>query len=292
MPLLPQFDWALRRVGSERFADPHQFADLGEGRCHYRIDGPTTGPLILLVHGATVPAWEFDRLVPFLSQAGFRTLRADLYGHGYSDRPRTRYDVDLFTRQLVELLDHLRIVEPVHLLGHSLGAAVAARLARRHPQRCNDLIFAAPLVDFAATLSALRWLRAPLLGEALMAGLVVPMLRRRRRLRYSSIRETDFAGKFRDQLRKPGFGRALLSMIRHGALGDQREHYRALSATAHRVLFLRGGEDEVLSQLQFAAVLEALPRASHYIIDGTPHSFLLTHPELVAPQILVFLQRP
>ena len=112
-----------------------EFVRLRDGNCHYRIDGPQAGPIILLLHGATVAAWEFERLVPMLSAAGYRTIRADLFGHGYSDRPRARYAHALFVRQLLDLLDVLTPTAPVHLLGHSLGAALAARLVCAQPQR-------------------------------------------------------------------------------------------------------------------------------------------------------------
>ena len=80
-------------------------AAVTDGHCHYWEDGPEDGPCILLIHGATVPAWEFDRLVPFLTREGYRVLRVDLFGHGGSDRPRTRYDYDLFARQIIDFLD-------------------------------------------------------------------------------------------------------------------------------------------------------------------------------------------
>ena len=87
--------------------DASDFLPLSDGLCHYRVDGPCDGPVVLLIHGATVPAWEFDRLAPFLTSAGYRAIRADLFGHGYSDRPRVKYGLDLFVRQLSELLDSL-----------------------------------------------------------------------------------------------------------------------------------------------------------------------------------------
>jgi len=86
---------------------------LSDGVCHYPVDGPSYGPAVLLIHGATVPAWELDRLVPFLTGAGYRTSRADLLGHGYSDRPRLKYELALFVRQLSQRPHGLRINEPV-----------------------------------------------------------------------------------------------------------------------------------------------------------------------------------
>lgn len=63
------------------------YARLSDGRCHYRIDASSTGRPLLLIHGATMGCWQFDRVVPHLAAAGLRAIRLDLYGHGYSDRP-------------------------------------------------------------------------------------------------------------------------------------------------------------------------------------------------------------
>lgn len=270
--------------------DADQFVSLSHGLCHYRIDGPQDGAVILLIHGATVPGWQFDRLVPHLTDAGFRTIRADLYGHGYSDRPRVSYAHGLFVRQLIELLDALAIAAPVHVLGLSLGAAVGARLVCRQPERFANVVLAAPLVDFTGRSPATRLLDYPVLGECLIPTYVLPMLIRRRTRRYRAIEDGRFVQKFRRQLRKPGYGRALLSLFRSGSLGDQRDCYAALQRQSHPVLVLRGDGDIIVTPGQIALVRALMPRAECRELRGTGHSFVLTHPEQVAPAVIGFLR--
>jgi pimeloyl-ACP methyl ester carboxylesterase len=273
---------------SSNLPDSFDFLRLSDGLCHYRVDGPSKGPVILLIHGATVPAWELDRLVPFLTAAGYRTLRADLFGHGYSDRPRVKYELALFVRQLSELLDALHVTKPVHLIGHSLGAAVGACLAARQPSRFSRLVLAAPLLGYTGNMKAARLLEIPLLGELLIPTYVLPMLVRRRTRRYRAIEDGRFVGKFKSQLRKPGFGRALLSLIRSGTLGDQSECYRALARHTHPILVLRGADDGIVTPRQIDVILDLAPRAVFRELGGTAHAFLLTHPEMVAPLIVDF----
>ena len=112
-----------------------EYATLSDGVCHYRVDGPASGKPLLLIHGATVPAWQFDRVVPFFNQAGLRTVRFDLFGHGYSERPATAHNLALYLRQALELIEFLNIKEEFHLLGHSLGSAIAAKLLLSRPDR-------------------------------------------------------------------------------------------------------------------------------------------------------------
>ena len=63
----------------------------------------------MLIHGFSVPYFIFDPTFNFLTKAGWRVLRYDLFGRGFSDRPHVRYNIDLFVRQLKELLDALNI---------------------------------------------------------------------------------------------------------------------------------------------------------------------------------------
>ena len=90
---------ALRVNGRGRYL-PHR-----AGLTHVIEEGQDDQPAMLLVHGATVPAWEFDRLIPHLRAAGWRTIRFDLFGHGLSDRPAVRYDFSFFLEQALEVLD-------------------------------------------------------------------------------------------------------------------------------------------------------------------------------------------
>lgn len=267
----------------------HSFVDLTDGRCHYRIDGPHDGVPLLLLHGATVPGWEFDRLVPFLTSAGYQVLLPDLFGHGYSDRPRVEHGYSLFVNQLRDFIDYIAPGQPPHIMGHSLGAVVGARLVVQSPSSFGSLVLGAPMLDFLGQTIASRLLNVPVLGEALVHGYIVPMLVRRRTRRYSPIEDGRFVGKFRDQVAYPGFGRALLSLMRSGALADQSETYRQLAATEKRVLLLRGAEDTILSCAQFATLSSLLGRAEAVTIPDTAHAMVLSHPEQVAPHVTAFL---
>ena len=275
----------------EPLVEPHRFITLGDGECHYRLSGPVNGPVLLMLHGATVPGWEFDRLAPLLHRAGIRTLIPDLYGHGFSARPRLRYDYDLFTRQITELLKALSIELPVDVFGHSMGAAIGACLANRNPQTINRLILAAPLVDFTGIMTSARLMTLPALGELLMPIYIKPMLIWRRRKRYRNIEDGRWVGMFINQLKIPGFGYMMLSLLRCGTLGDQSAHYIELNRQPHDLMVLRGDEDSIMPRYQLERLYELLPRAKFVEIAGAPHAFVITDPEKLAPHITDFLTR-
>ena len=276
----------MRKEGGEG----HATIELSQGHCYYRVAGPEQGCPLLLIHGATVPGWVFDRLTPLLNDAGFRTYAPDLYGHGKSARPEVRYNNDLFVGQMLEFMEQLVGQQPVSLIGHSLGSAIAARLTTKYPDRIERLVLAAPLVDFIASTPAIKLLKIPLLGELLVPLVIKPMLKYRRSFRFCDIEDGRWVDYFYEQLDIPGFDRALLSMVRSNTLGSQHAVYRQLQQLDHPVHLLRGSEDSFMTAEQLNWLQSVLSRASFHEVQGTPHAFILTHPVEVSAPILGFLE--
>ena len=59
-------------------------------RMHYLDEGPRTGKVILLLHGNPSWVYNFRKLIPRLTQAGYRVVCPDLIGFGRSDKPASR----------------------------------------------------------------------------------------------------------------------------------------------------------------------------------------------------------
>lgn len=96
------------------------------------------GAPVVLLHGFT-GSWQrhFERsgVMPALEEAGYRVIGVDLRGHGQSGKPLApaQYGMD-FVTDVVRLLDHLSIPK-AHIVGYSLGGAIASQLMVKHPQR-------------------------------------------------------------------------------------------------------------------------------------------------------------
>src|SRR5262245_34415341 len=63
---------------------PGKFVKLSDGLVHYQLIGSAEAPTIVLVPGATLPFFVWDPIIDPLLEAGFRVLRFDLLGRGYS----------------------------------------------------------------------------------------------------------------------------------------------------------------------------------------------------------------
>ena len=109
-------------------------------RLHYVVDGPESGPLVVLLHGFPEFWWGWRRQIPALATAGFRVAALDLRGTGESEAPREveRYDMQLLAGDTVALINHLGR-ERAHLVGHDWGAGIAWAVALGFPQRVERL---------------------------------------------------------------------------------------------------------------------------------------------------------
>ncbi len=106
-------------------------------RVRYRDTG--RGDPVLLVHGIGRSLEDWDEQHDLLSDR-HRVLSVDLPGFGWSERLGSSTTLDRLGDWLTLFLDELGIRIPVHLVGNSLGGAVAMTFAATHPDRVADLV--------------------------------------------------------------------------------------------------------------------------------------------------------
>jgi pimeloyl-ACP methyl ester carboxylesterase len=269
------------------------FLRLPDGVVHYEMTGPAPHVLdarvVVLIHGFSVPYYIWDPTFEALTEAGFRVLRYDLYGRGYSDRPDTIYDDDLYDRQLLGLLSGLGIEGPVDLVGLSMGGPIAVTFADRHPERAGKLV----LVD-SAYHGARRpsfWLSTPYLGEFYMTVSVAPSLPRGQLGDfYDPSRFPDWPDKYRVQMQYRGFRRALRSTLLHFAGRDVREEFARVGQSRRPVLLVWGKTDRTVPVAVTREVLKAVPQAELHVIEEAAHLPHYERPEKVNPILMEFLR--
>jgi pyruvate dehydrogenase E2 component (dihydrolipoamide acetyltransferase) len=140
-------------VADDGSAEPIvETAEAGGRKIRYARAGQD-GDVVLLIHGygGDRNSWLF--LQEPLA-AGRRVYALDLPGHGTSTKDVGDGSVDLLADAAVGVLD---AIEPsgtsVHLVGHSLGGAVAAAVAAKDPGRVRSLTLIAP-AGFGAEINA------------------------------------------------------------------------------------------------------------------------------------------
>lgn len=111
------------------------YAELPSVRTWYdeRGDGE---PLVLL-HGGAVDARWFDPNIDALAEH-FHVYAVDLRGHGHTPDVEGPYTYKALSQDLIEFLESV-VRGPAHLVGHSVGGAVALTTALRRPDLVRRL---------------------------------------------------------------------------------------------------------------------------------------------------------
>lgn len=90
---------------------------------------------ILLIHGFPETSYQFRHVITPLSDAGYRVIAPDYRGAGHSSHPRGGYTKSVMAADLHTLLiEHLKIMEPVHVVGHDIGGMIAHAYAANFPR--------------------------------------------------------------------------------------------------------------------------------------------------------------
>ena len=266
------------------------FVCLSDGVTHYELAGPEGGHIVVLIHGFSVPYYLWDQTFDPLVKAGFRVLRYDLYGRGFSDRPHVHYNADLYDRQLSELLAALHLDAPVELVGSSMGGPIAATFGARHPERVQAL----------ALLDPGHWpgepmpwqIRTPVIGEYWACVQLAPSLPDGQKddFRHPE-RYPDYFAKYPEQMRNKGFRRALLSTLRDYFTYDVRADFRRVGESHKPVFLLWGKLDKDVPFEGSKVVLEEIPQAEFHPLEDAAHVGFYESPEVVNPMLVEFLNR-
>jgi len=98
------------------------------------------GPPILVIPGLFGGAFGFRKVVPLLAEAGFRPIVIEPLGTGFSARPeKADYSLAAQAHRIAAALDSLHS-GPVLVLAHSLGGAMAFRLAIERPDLVRGIV--------------------------------------------------------------------------------------------------------------------------------------------------------
>ena len=109
-------------------------------RLHYAVagEGPRTA---VLLHGFPQTGWAWRGVMPLLAESGWRVIAPDYRGAGHSSRPTGGYDKRTMAGDLRKLLtEHLKIDEPVAMIGHDIGLMVAFAYAQAWREATSHLV--------------------------------------------------------------------------------------------------------------------------------------------------------
>ena len=260
------------------------YVDVDGHQVRVRRSGPESAEPVLLLHGIGRSLEDWQPTQDLLAR-DHRVISVDLPGFGLTRRMKGAPGLSGFARSVVAVLDALGEHRPVHVMGNSLGGAVAMTLAAEHPDRVASLV-RANSAGFG------REVNVALMPMAYNALSVLPVVggRFRRKARdagIQSIRDlfhdpshvTDdmlrHAGKVSGQ---PDFLLTFLSTavaLGVPVLGTYPWWRRALiakiAAAEIPTMVVWGDADTVLPSAHLEAAVAALPHASSHLFADTGH---------------------
>jgi len=264
-----------------------RYTRLSDGMTHYKMQGPEKGRVVVLVHGGTVPIWTWDKQVPALIKAGFKVLSYDQYGRGYSDRPDVTYDRELYTRQLLELVDKLGLKEPFYLIGVSMGGATAVNFTAKYPDRVGKLVLISPVVNNFKVPSLFR---IPVFGEFMARIIGVRVIVKRFKSLMEGKSESErYTELFVEQTTYKGFQQSILSMLRNDAIGNYNMAYQAVGKQKRDVLLIWGTDDTEITKEMIRDIRSFIPHLIFKPVEGVGHGIVFQKPEEVNKLIISFL---
>lgn len=260
-----------------------QFIQLTDGITHYEIAGADTAQTIVLVHGFSVPAYIWGATFDSLVQQGFRVVRYDEFGRGFSDRPDVDYTPALYRKQLHDLIHSLKLKTPVHIAGLSFGGAVVTDFAVRYPSLIDKMILVDPVYRFRSAGGT----------EAVVnyAMAIDPEKQAGGQLEDFKYPEQfpNWVDQYKVQMQYKGFRHALISTLIHFPGDTIVSNYHKLDALNKKILLIWGKEDQTVT-FNYSDSLRKDVRMDFFPVDDAKHLPHLEKPLSVNQKIVSFLK--
>ena len=262
----------------------------------YKDWGPKDATPIVFHHGWPLSADDWDNQMMFFLEKGFRVIAHDRRGHGRSSQTWTGNDMDTYAADVAALTDALDLKGAIHI-GHSTGGGEAAHyVARAKPGRVAKavLIGAVPPIMVKT--------------DANPGGLPLEVFDG-----FRAAQNANRAQFFHDVAAGPfyGFNRpgakvsepTVRNWWRQGMMGGAKAQYDCIKAFSETdfsddlraidvpVLVMHGTDDQVVPYADSAPLsAKLLKNGTLKSYEGFPHGMCTTHPEVINPDILAFIQ--
>jgi 3-oxoadipate enol-lactonase len=258
------------------------FARLNDLNLHYQQHG--RGEPLVLLHGLGSSSYDWEFQVPAFSKY-YRVVAPCLRGFGDSDKPAGPYSIAQYARDVIGLLDHLGIGR-CHVLGFSMGGAIAFQMAVDQPERLHSLI----VVNSQPSFELDHWRKHLMVITRIGMASVLGM---ERMTRYVAKRLFPLPDQqhLRDR------------MMERQAKNNKASYLAALQALAGwsvkdriQQLYLPtlvvAGEHDYSPLAEKQGYVRLIPNARLEVIRGTRHGTLFEKPDEVNRVVLDFLSAP
>ena len=265
-------------------------------RMHYVDEGPKDGEIIFLLHGE--PSWSYlyRKMIPPLSNAGFRVIAPDLIGFGKSDKPIDRADYSYENH-----LKWLRIIfnkfsgQKVHLFLQDWGGLLGLRLLEEYEHTISHIVLAntfLPAGQIPPRKAFVKWKQFSQHNEAFDIGWILDI---------STTSDLSpeiiaaYNAPFPDESYKAGarsFPVLVPLEFADEEAAKNREVWEYLKSYSKPVLTLFSDSDPIMSGAEriFHDILPGTKNMPHEIIENAGHFLQEDKGEELAEKMINFIQ--
>lgn len=283
--LLNELVVTKRHRPAEPFAGGHVL-ELDGPDLNVREDGPPGERALVLLHGYSASLEWWERVAPQLARDQ-RVIAIDLVGHGGSEAPGdgAAYGSAEQAKAVRNALVQLGVRRAV-LIGHSMGGAVSAELARQYPDLVERVVVSdTPGADDLVTM--------PLLGKMVCWPVIGPALDRFRTV--DAITESSLQTGFAADYPVPAYAHRSLERLTYAGVCDSTEGAHPVVETLaalHKPVLVVWGDQDVLTPT--APNVERYTAAGFppVIIEGSGHTPMVERPDQFLSAVTDFVRTP
>lgn len=264
----PNYENVLKDDSFRKTINSGNFAELSNGFTYYNIDNRFNENTLVFIHGFSVPSYIWEKTYNSAKEKGFKVIKLDLYGRGFSDNPDLDYTDELFANQVIELLQELQITNAT-FLGLSNGGRVISKLADIKPNMVEKLVY----------VSASSFNNHKNTADKIVSKDEINEFIKNRYPTISSGQLSDFKypenyplwdDKYEELLKFKGFARALISTVKNHKNLDLEN--KEISDSNKKVYTIWGDSDSVVIYNDIKEKLNKLiPNRFEYTVPNSGH---------------------
>jgi len=264
------------------------FATSPDGlRIHYAESGAGP-PIILITHvGGSALAWHRE-FIELLSR-DFRVIVFDNRGTGESDQPVGPFTALDMAEDAMAVLGQLDIAR-AHVLGLSMGGAVAQELVLHAADRVDKLILVSTLAGWANATPTRDWAREALAAAADPALSRLEAARKWLPAYYSTAYLSEHEADVLEQMARMMAHTSPRTLALQGEAIAAFDTYDRLAEIRRPALVIHGTADAVVPIENGRLLADRIPAARMAIVQGAGHIPTTEQPEVVAALIRDFVR--
>lgn len=262
----------------------------------YKDWGPKEATPIVFHHGWPLSADDWDNQMLFFLHKGYRVIAHDRRGHGRSSQTWEGNEMDTYAADVAALVKALDLKGAIHV-GHSTGGGEVAHYAARAE---SGRIAKAVLIGAVPPVMVQKESNPEGLPIEVFDGFREALVANRAQF-YIDVPTGPFYG-FNREGAKVSQG-LIDNWWRQGMMGGTKAHYDCIKAFSETdftedlkaitvpVLVMHGTDDQIVPIHDSALkAIGLLKNGTLKTYEGLPHGLCATHPEVVNPDLLAFIE--